>query len=110
MGLRGQYIGSVNIEYAVNVDSLGAADLCFRTIVDHDLVPPTIVTDTWGRSCIVDSAEMVLDASDQLRPGLLFGKASARPTDPLTRPFAPIIEAWLTGGTGRRPLWQVIGK
>jgi hypothetical protein len=44
-GLRRQYLGSVNIEYSVNVDSLVPRNLSFRTIVDHELVPRTIVTD-----------------------------------------------------------------
>lgn len=69
------------IEYYVNVDSPGGADLSFKTTVDRELAPNAIIVDRRGRSYIVDTAEMVPDASDPLRPGLLFGKANARPTN-----------------------------
>lgn len=68
----------MTIQYDVEVEHEGGAELSFRTLEDRELVPNDIVRDlVRGRGYVVIDAEVLSTVDPET--GLRYGRATARP-------------------------------
>ena len=68
----------MTIDYQIEVEHEGGAELSFRTLRAQELFPNAIVSDSSGRTYVVINAELLPTVEHET--GRRYGRVTARPT------------------------------